>query len=84
MNRILNKYGALDHTTELGRRVADLINTLGGGIDLVCSGLTTEEIIAFEHQLFLEIGASCSGNLLRRAMQMRKAERGNKGNPANN
>ena len=79
MNRIINAYGATNTNSTVTVAVDSLVDSIAAIInDIVRTNkLTPEEIICLEHKVAGTVTATCAENILRTALDMRKAERAN-------
>lgn len=86
MNRIINDYGALNITTGAGVATQNLMDSLAVSMRAIVErhALSPEEIICLERKLAnLVSGVGCE-SVLRKAMNMRKAERATEKKQASN
>lgn len=77
MNRIVNNYGAVNNLSLLLAEMLSLQETVETRVrDIIANNdLTPEEIICLEHKLIGSVSAECAVGILRKAINMRKAER---------
>jgi hypothetical protein len=76
MNRVINKYGALEHSTPEGKAIEHVCDDIRHMVNDTCyvHNFSPEEIIAFEHYVSSAMGSAFAENVLKKAFIIKKYE----------